>query len=52
MPSAKRGGVGEGEELGKRIKEAGGTLEWKADKLGVIRARTSPPHFSLDNTDK
>jgi large subunit ribosomal protein L1 len=41
MPSAKRGGVGEGEELGKRIKEAGGTLEWKADKLGVIRARTS-----------
>jgi large subunit ribosomal protein L1 len=40
MPSAKRGGVGEGEELGKRIREAGGTLEWKADKLGVIRART------------
>jgi len=51
MPSAKRGGVGEGEELGKRIKEAGGTLEWKADKLGVIRARTFPPHFSFDNTD-
>jgi len=42
MPSAKRGGVGEGEELGKRIREAGGTLEWKADKLGVIRARTYP----------
>jgi large subunit ribosomal protein L1 len=48
MPSAKRGGVGEGEELGKRIKEAGGTLEWKADKLGVIRARTSiPPTLSI-----
>jgi large subunit ribosomal protein L1 len=41
MPSPKRGGVGEGEELGKRIREAGGTLEWKADKLGVIRARKS-----------
>jgi hypothetical protein len=39
MPSPKRGGVGEGAELGKRIREAGGTLEWKADKLGVIRAR-------------
>ena len=44
MPSPKRGGVGEGEELGKRIKEAGGTLEWKADKLGVIRARRSISH--------
>jgi large subunit ribosomal protein L1 len=41
MPSPKRGGVGEGEELGNRIREAGGTLEWKADKLGVIRARES-----------
>jgi large subunit ribosomal protein L1 len=41
MPSPKRGGVGEGEELGKRVKEAGGSMEWKADKLGVIRARTS-----------
>ena len=51
MPSPKRGGVGEGEELGKRIKEAGGTLEWKADKLGVIRARTSAPSslFALKN---
>lgn len=42
MPSPKRGGVGEGEELGNRIREAGGTLEWKADKLGVIRAREYP----------
>lgn len=41
MPSPKRGGVGEGEELGKRVKEAGGSMEWKADKLGVIRARMS-----------
>lgn len=41
MPSAKRGGVGEGEELGKRVKEAGGLMEWKADKLGVVRARKS-----------
>lgn len=52
MPSPKRGGVGEGEELGKRIKEAGGTLEWKADKLGVIRARTSIPKTPyLDHSD-
>ena len=51
MPSAKRGGVGEGEELGKRIKEAGGTLEWKADKLGVIRARTSSKDLVRYHTD-
>jgi large subunit ribosomal protein L1 len=39
MPVAKRGGVGEGDELAQRIKEAGGLMEWKADKLGVVRAR-------------
>lgn len=38
MPVAKRGGVGEGDELAQRIKEAGGLMEWKADKLGVVRA--------------
>lgn len=39
MPSPKRGGVGEGEELAKRVSEAGGLMEWKADKIGVVRAR-------------
>jgi large subunit ribosomal protein L1 len=38
MPVAKRGGVGEGEELAKRVKEAAGGMEWKGDKLGVVRA--------------
>lgn len=49
MPSPKRGGVGEGEELGRRIREAGGTLEWKADKLGVIRARKCPSTSSISS---
>jgi large subunit ribosomal protein L1 len=39
MPVAKRGGVAEGDELVSRIKEAGGMMEWKGDKLGVVRAR-------------
>lgn len=38
MPVAKRGGVGEGEELGMRVREAAGGMEWKGDKLGVVRA--------------
>lgn len=38
MPVAKRGGVGEGEELARLIKEAAGGVEWKGDKLGVVRA--------------
>jgi large subunit ribosomal protein L1 len=38
MPVAKRGGVGEGEELGRMVKEAMGGMEWKGDKLGVVRA--------------
>jgi large subunit ribosomal protein L1 len=45
MPVAKRGGVGEGEELVKKVKEAAGGMEWKGDKLGVVRApvaRVSP----------
>jgi large subunit ribosomal protein L1 len=41
MPSPKRGGVGEGAELAKRVEEAGGLMEWKADKIGVVRARRS-----------
>ena len=43
MPAAKRGGVGEGEELAQKVREAGGLMEWKADKLGVVRARESSP---------
>jgi large subunit ribosomal protein L1 len=38
MPVAKRGGVGEGEELGRMVREAMGGMEWKGDKLGVVRA--------------
>lgn len=38
MPVAKRGGVGEGEELAKRVREAAGGMEWKGDKAGVVRA--------------
>lgn len=39
MPVTKRGTVGEGQELGRLIKAAGGTLDWKTDKEGYIRAR-------------
>ena len=38
MPVATRGGVGEGEEMCRLIKEAEGGVEWKGDKLGVVRA--------------
>ncbi|EIW70080.1 hypothetical protein TREMEDRAFT_29470, partial [Tremella mesenterica DSM 1558] len=47
MPVAKRGGVGEGEELGERIREAGGAMDWKADKLGVVRAPVARMDFDL-----
>lgn len=38
MPVAKRGGVGEGEDLANKVREAAGGMEWKGDKLGVVRA--------------
>ncbi|RSH86976.1 mitochondrial 54S ribosomal protein mrpl1 [Saitozyma podzolica] len=51
MPVAKRGGVGEGDELAQRIKEAGGLMEWKADKLGVVRAPIARMPFPIANVD-
>lgn len=39
MPTAKRGLVGEGPDLGRLVKDAGGALDWRADKEGVIKSR-------------
>lgn len=50
MPTTRRGGVGEGEELVQRIKEAKGSLDWKADERGWVMAvigRVSIPRFTL-----
>ncbi len=41
MPTTRRGGVGEGEELVARIKEAKGSLDWKADERGWVMAGAS-----------
>jgi large subunit ribosomal protein L1 len=37
MPNIKRGTVGEGVELGRLVEEAGGSIEWKANKLGTVK---------------
>lgn len=37
MPNMKRGTVGEGVEMGRLVEEAGGSIEWKANKLGTVR---------------
>jgi large subunit ribosomal protein L1 len=39
MPAAKRGTVVDGAEIGRLIKEIGGTVDWKSDKFGIIRSR-------------
>lgn len=44
MPTTRRGGVGEGEELVDRIKEAKGSLDWKANERGWVTAGELAPH--------
>lgn len=39
MPTTRRGGVGEGEELVALIREARGALDWTSSEDGVIEAR-------------
>jgi hypothetical protein len=39
MPTVKRGGVGEGEELVQRINEARGAVDWMSTKEGFITTR-------------
>jgi hypothetical protein len=39
MPTVKRGGVGEGEELAQRIREARGAMDWMSTKEGLILTR-------------
>ncbi|KAL7420881.1 hypothetical protein Q5752_004835 [Cryptotrichosporon argae] len=46
MPVAKRGTVGEGQDLAAKVREAGGTLEWRADKLGVVRSPVARMSFA------
>jgi large subunit ribosomal protein L1 len=42
MPTARRGGVGEGEGLVERIQEARGAMDWKTNGWGVVRCGESP----------
>lgn len=42
MPTARRGGVGEGEGLVERIQEARGAMDWKTNGWGVVRCGKSP----------
>nr|XP_019050782.1 50S small subunit ribosomal protein L1 [Kwoniella bestiolae CBS 10118]OCF29712.1 50S small subunit ribosomal protein L1 [Kwoniella bestiolae CBS 10118] len=54
MPVAKRGLVGEGEELAEKIRDAAGRMEYRADKEGLVRipvARTVRDNQSAGNTD-
>lgn len=39
MPTVKRGNVGDGAELARMIKEAGGALDFRADKEGLVKSR-------------
>ena len=41
MPTARRGGVGEGKELVQRIQEARGATDWMSTDMGTIHARKS-----------
>jgi len=38
FPTARRGGVGDGLELVRRIREAKGSLDWQADRMGAVTA--------------
>ncbi|KAK4689269.1 large subunit ribosomal protein L1, partial [Tremellales sp. Uapishka_1] len=51
MPVAKRGGVVEGAELEKRIREMDGEMEWRGDKLGIVRAPVARMNFSLPSVE-
>ncbi|KAK1923236.1 ribosomal protein L1-like protein [Papiliotrema laurentii] len=51
MPTVRRGGVGEGEELVEKIKEAKGATDWMSDARGVIRASVGRGHFSIPSVE-
>ena len=52
MPTVRRGGVGEGEELVEKIKEAKGATDWMSDARGVIRACEWDVRFERYFADK
>ncbi|WOO82085.1 50S ribosomal protein L1 [Vanrija pseudolonga] len=45
MPAAKRGTVADGDELGELVRNMAGTVEWKTDKWGYIRAPVARMSF-------
>ncbi|WVF67745.1 hypothetical protein IAT40_002504 [Kwoniella sp. CBS 6097] len=47
MPVAKRGLVGEGEELAQKIREAAGRMEYRADKQGLVRIPVANMAFEV-----
>ncbi|WVQ86157.1 hypothetical protein IAT38_008325 [Cryptococcus sp. DSM 104549] len=52
MPVAKRGGVAEGDELVMRIKEAAGSMDYRADKQGEVRVAVARLTFSPSEVEK
>ncbi|RSH81111.1 mitochondrial 54S ribosomal protein mrpl1 [Apiotrichum porosum] len=48
MPNAKRGTVGEGQALAQLVRNAAGSVEFKANKIGYIRNAVARMHFHPD----
>ncbi|WVR08705.1 hypothetical protein IAU60_005763 [Kwoniella sp. DSM 27419] len=51
MPVAKRGLVGEGEELAEKIREAAGRMEYRADKEGLVRIPVARVDFAVPSVE-
>ncbi|WWC65307.1 mitochondrial 54S ribosomal uL1m domain-containing protein [Kwoniella dejecticola CBS 10117] len=51
MPVAKRGLVGEGEELAEKIRDAAGRMEYRADKEGLVRIPVARMDFEIPSVE-
>ncbi|KAK8850613.1 hypothetical protein IAR55_004532 [Kwoniella newhampshirensis] len=51
MPVAKRGLVGEGEELAEKIRGAAGRMEYRADKQGLVRVPVARVDFDIPSVE-
>ncbi|WWC98272.1 hypothetical protein V866_005163 [Kwoniella sp. B9012] len=51
MPVAKRGLVGEGEELAEKIRDAAGRMEYRADKEGLVRIPVARMDFEIPSIE-
>nr|XP_019007815.1 50S small subunit ribosomal protein L1 [Kwoniella pini CBS 10737]OCF46596.1 50S small subunit ribosomal protein L1 [Kwoniella pini CBS 10737] len=51
MPVAKRGLVGEGQELADKIRDAAGRMEYRADKEGLVRIPVARMDFEIPSVE-